>query len=345
MSESRGTAKLRETIVPFTTGDGMTCNLVHVQGDTPPTKGPVVLAAGSGVRAHIFRAPIPVTIVDDLVANGYDVWLENWRASIDLPPSQWTLDHGAVYDHPAAVATVLRETGADRMKAVVHCQGSCSFIMSALAGLLPQVETIVSNAVSIHTIVPPGSRLKLLTLPAIGIMTNHVNPRWGVDAPTIAAKLIRLAGQMSYRDCDNAVCRQVSYTYGRLWRHENIDERTHAWIADEFGRVPIEFFRQMARSVRRGHLVSTGAFRELPDDFAAQAPRTDARFALLAGERNVCFLPRSQAASYDYLNRYRKNYHSLNVLPGYAHLDVFFGRNSARDVFPLIRAELERPVH
>jgi hypothetical protein len=33
----------------------------------------------------------------------------------------------------------------------------------------------------------------------------------------------------------------------------------------------------------------------------------------------------------------------VHVLPGYSHLDVFFGRHAARDVFPLIRAELERP--
>jgi hypothetical protein len=179
-------------------------------------------------------------------------------------------------------------------------------------------------------------------------MTDYLNPRWGVNAPTIPAKLVRLAGRATHSACDNEVCKQVSYTYGSgdpaLWRHENIDEATHAWIAGEFGMVPTTFFAQMARCVRRGNLVSTGRFRELPNDFAAQAPKTDARFALFSGEQNLCFLPTSQLASYDFLNRFRKNYHSVNVLPGYSHLDMFFGRDSARDVFPLIRAELERPV-
>ena len=32
----------------------------------------------------------------------------------------------------------------------MHCQGSTSFAMSAAAGLLPEVSTIVSNAVSLH---------------------------------------------------------------------------------------------------------------------------------------------------------------------------------------------------
>jgi hypothetical protein len=349
MSDSRGRAPLRETIVPFTAGDGMQCNLVHVQGEREPTKGPVILVHGAGVRANIFRAPLATTIVDDLVDNGYDVWLENWRASIDLPPNPWTLDKAAVHDHPAAVATVQRATGADRLKAIVHCQGSCSFVMSALAGLVPQVDTIVSNAVSIHPVVPPGSKLKLnAVLPAIRMITPYLNPHWGKHAPTMVAKLVRLAGSITHSGCDNEVCKQVSFTYGSgdpaLWRHENIDDATHAWIGEEFGAVPVAFFRQMARCVRRGRLVSVDGFRELPADFAAAPPQTDARFALFAGDMNLCFLPASQTATYDHLNRVRKNYHSLHVLPGYSHLDVFFGRNSARDVFPLIRAELERPA-
>jgi hypothetical protein len=31
------------------------------------------------------------------------------------------------------------------------------------------------------------------------------------------------------------------------------------------------------------------------------------------------------------------------VLPGYGHLDVFIGKDAARDVFPLMLEELDRP--
>ena len=84
-----------ETVVPFTAGDGFRCNLIHVQGERSPTKGPVLLVHGAGVRANIFRARVQVTLVDFLTKHGYDVWLENWRASIDLPPNRWTLDQAA----------------------------------------------------------------------------------------------------------------------------------------------------------------------------------------------------------------------------------------------------------
>ena len=90
-----------------------------MKGETAPHKGPVLLVHGAGVRANIFRAPVKTTIVDYLIANGYDVWLENWRASIDLPPNTWTLDQAALYDHPEAVKTVVEQTGWDEIKALM----------------------------------------------------------------------------------------------------------------------------------------------------------------------------------------------------------------------------------
>jgi len=336
-----------ERVVPFRAGDGFQCNLLHVRGEKPPTKCPVLLVHGAGVRANIFRAPVQTTIVDYLIEHGYDVWLENWRASIDLTPNAWTLDQAAVYDHPQAVKTVVKETGCSEVKAIIHCQGSTSFAMSAVAGLLPEVRTIVSNAVSLHPVVPAFSRLKLnVALPFISLITPHLNPQWGVHAPTLAAKVISLMVALVHHECDNAVCKQVSFTYGSgfpaLWSHDNLNAATHEWLKREFAEVPISFFQQIARCVRRGHLLSVEGKRELPIDFATQPPQTDARFALLSGEDNLCFLPESQRRTHEFLDRYRRNYHTLHVLPKYGHLDIFMGQGAARDVFPLILAELEK---
>ena len=145
MSDTSSHPALRRRVVPFLAGDGLPLNLVHVRGESLPSRGVVLLVHGAGVRANVFQAPVDTTLVDTLVAQGFDVWLENWRASIDVPPTDWTLDQAALYDHPAAVRTVLAETGADSLQAVIHCQGSTSFMMSAIAGMVPQVDTIVSN--------------------------------------------------------------------------------------------------------------------------------------------------------------------------------------------------------
>ena len=104
---------MNERVVPFRARDGFDANLINVRGLSKPEKGPVLLVHGAGVRANIFRAPSGGTIVDALIEAGYDVWLENWRASIDFEPNEWTLDQAAVHDLPAAVEPVVRETGAE----------------------------------------------------------------------------------------------------------------------------------------------------------------------------------------------------------------------------------------
>jgi hypothetical protein len=340
-----------DRVVPFQADDGLPLNLVHVRGGNAPTREPVLLVHGAGVRGNIFRAPVETTVVDALLDAGHDVWLENWRASIDLPPSDWTLDQAARYDHPAAVRTVLAETGADRMKAVIHCQGSTSFMMSACAGLVPQVDTIVSNAVSLHTIVPRWSRAKLrYAVPVIRRLLRALDPSWGREPPPqLVPLLLTMLVRTVHRECHNDVCKMVSFTYGSgfpaLWRHENLDGPTHdRFIPEEFGRVPLTFFEQMARCVERGHLVSVEDLPGLPRDYTAQEPQTDARFVFLAGAQNECFTAESQVRSHRFLSQFRPGHHALHVLPGYSHLDVFMGRDAARDVFPLIVEELDRSV-
>jgi hypothetical protein len=343
-----GENDLVERVVPFEAGDGMRCTLVNVRSERrEPSRGPVLLVHGAGVRANIFRPPVATTLVDYLVERGYDVWLENWRASMELTPSEWTLDHAAVHDHPRAVRKVVDETGADELKAVIHCQGSTSFMMSAVAGLVPEVKTIVANAVSLHTVIPGFSRFKIRRVaPLVARLTPYMDPRWGEQPPDLTAKTLALVVRITHRECRNSVCRMASFTYGSgaptLWRHEQIDEPTHDWIRGEFGAVPFSFFAQMARCVEAGHLVSVTGHPALPESFVAQAPQTDARFALLAGDLNRCFLPIGQRRTHEFLERFGPGRNALHVLPGYGHLDVLIGKNAARDTFPVIAGELER---
>ncbi len=347
MSDNGTAGGREERVVPFTTDDGFDLNLINVRGERPPTREPVILVHGAGVRANIFRAPVERTIVDALIDKGYDVWLENWRASIDFAPNHWTLDQAARFDHPAAVDTVVAETGHDHLKAIIHCQGSTSFAMSACAGLIPQVDTIVTNAVSLHTVVPAWSKVKSnYALPVVRRLLPYLDPGWGDHPPTVVTKALTLAVKAAHHECDNTVCKQVSFTYGSgnpaLWRHENLNDATHGpWLGQEFGHVPVTFFQQMARCIRAGHLVSYEHLAGLPEDYVAQPPQTDARFVFFTGEKNLCFLPESQRRSYEWMSRYRPGYHALHVLASYSHLDMFLGRSAARDVFPLMLDELE----
>lgn len=347
MSQATTREDHRTQLHPFPALDGRPLSLVNVRGRAEPTRGPVILVHGAGVRAELFRPPVERTLVDALIDEGWDVWLLNWRASIDLEPTSWTLDDAAAYDHPAAVRYVLDATGAETTRAVIHCQGSTSFMMSAVAGLVPEVDTIVSNAVSLHTVVPKLSTMKIGWMaPAIARLLPHVSPAWGDNPRGFLQRMMVAFVRATHHECDNTVCKMVSFTYGSgwpaLWSHDNLDDATHEWIRHEFAEVPMTFFAQMNRCIRAGHLVPVSERPGLPSSYVNQAPQTDARFVLLAGEDNKCFRPESQARTFDFLERHRPGRDTLHVLKGYGHLDVFLGKDAAKDTYPLILEELAR---
>jgi pimeloyl-ACP methyl ester carboxylesterase len=335
-------------VVKFFAGDGMRLDLLHyaAAGDAPMR--PVLLVHGAGVSAGLFTPPVATSLVSTLLAAGYDVWAENWRASIDLAPNQWTLDQAALYDHPRAVETMLRETGAETCQAIVHCQGSTSFMMSAVAGLVPEVTTILSNGVALHPVIPKQTLAKLrFSLPSLYRLVDYMDPQWGNHADTLMGLLIKAWVLGTHHECDNNVCRLTSFIHGTgrptLWRHENLNQATHEWVKRAFGKVPTSFFEQIYKCVKAGHTIGVENLPSMPRDFGTgPRPQTDARMVFFAGTENICFLPDSQLKSFQYFDRIRPGYHGLHMLPGYGHLDPFIGELASRDVFPLMLAELEK---
>ncbi len=341
--------ELTEERIPFQSADGVECDVTHVRGPKAPTKGPVLLVHGVGVRVEIWRPPTPYTLVDALVDAGYDVWMETWRASMDVPNNTWTLDQAAVLDHPLAVKTVIEHSGATEIQAITHCQGSTSFMMSACAGLIPEVRTVVASAVTLHPVVPKIAKLKLkYVVPPVSRLLGYMDPQWGRrGAPWILPKAVTAYAKLSRRKCDNGVCKVASFMFGAgdptLWTHEQLSPEVHEWTKGEFGAAPLTFFKQIASCVDRGYLHTVDGRPELPENFIDQAPETDARFSFITGGLNNCFLPVSQERTFAFFDKHAPGRHSLHIVPGYGHLDVFVGKNAHRDWFPLIVGELDKP--
>jgi len=331
-------------IIEFEALDGFKCNLKHLIS-TDTTKGPVLLVHGAGVRADIFNPPNPKTLIQCLAEEGYDVWMENWRGSIDLPPNEWDLDQVARNDHPAAVRKVVELTGHQEIKAIIHCQGSTSFMISAVLGLIPEVKVIISNAVSLHPIVPKYSLFKLCGyIPLVQQLFTYLNPQWAIHAPDFKARMLRTIVQATHHEKDTLVGKFVSFIYGAgfpaLWRLENLNEATLLWIQHEFAHVPLSFFYHIRKSVNKGVLVPY--INNGIENYAPPKIKTDARIVLFAGKKNKCFLADSQKATFDYLQSINPDKHGLYIMEEYSHLDIFFGKNAHQDIFPLMIKELNQ---
>jgi hypothetical protein len=350
--ELPGRPSLRRRIVPFAVKD-RELNLHHIRGPDTPTRGPVLLICGLAMRANSFYdMPSRTTLVDALVERGYDVWVENWRTSIDFPAQDYTLDRAAAYDHPGAVQKVREETCRDRFDAMAHCMGSASLTMSVLAGLVPELRRVVSSAVSLHIDLALRSRSRLSTLmPLTALVLRGTDPQWAARAPSLAAAGLAGWGRFVRRDYQNPLNAATAYFYGgdaeALWQRANVDDDTLEWLGREFGYAPFSFFRQIRRSARKGHLVPVEGLPELPrklierDRNKTPRPPEDTQFTFLAGTRNRFFLPDGQLQTYKHFNDLQPRHHSKIWLDGYSHFDVLIGRRAHRDVFPRIIGALE----
>jgi cholesterol oxidase len=324
----------------FTTPDKVHLKLTRFRGGD---RGPVILSHGLGVSSLIFSIDtIDTNLLEYLSTHGFDVWLLDYRASVDLPASkgQFSGDDIAKYDYPAAVAKVCELTGASSVQMVAHCFGSTTFCMSMLQGL-KGVRSAVCSQVATHIVAPEATKIKTgLHVPdfldKLGVRSltadADANEGWMEKLYDRALELYPIG-----ESCHSAVCRRITFLYAPLYQHAELNEATHEALHEMFGQACVKSFEHLARMTRVGHLVDfTGLEVYLPNLNRMAIP-----ISFIHGAENECFLPQSTQITYDLLRKTNGNdLYERHVVPGYGHIDCIFGKDAAVDVYPLILSHL-----
>lgn len=326
----------------FETSDGVELKLTRFRGGP---KGPVLLSPGFGTSALAYTIDTTATNLPEfLFEHGYDVWVFDYRASPDLPSArtQFTLDDIATKDYPAAVRTVRQITGAESIQVMAHCVGSLTFLMGMTAGL-EGVRSAVCSALTLHPVAPPLNKIKAglglaNVLSVLGVDTlstdfdTHSN--W-IDR--LYDKLLRL--YPTQERCNSPVCRRILFMYGEVYDHDQLNNATHDALHEMFGVANMTTFKHITTMLRAGHAVNA----EGAEDYLPHVDRLRLPIAFLHGEKNRLFLPAGSEATYELLRATNgpENY-VRHVIPDYAHMDCFLGKNASRDVYPIILAELDK---
>ena len=303
-------------------------------------KGPVMLATGFGMSTRSFLAPtVEVNFTEFLAKAGYDVWLFDYRAGIDLPSSRtsFTIDDIALRDWPVAVAKVLEVTGRDDVQAFGHCVGSLSLQMAVLAGLTG-VRSAVCAQAPLHPVTSAFNQLKsglhvAEALEGIGLRT--VAPTIIPSLPNaLLDTLFRALPMPAEQECGQAVCRWINAIYGCTHHHAQLNDATHRALNEMFGVGNLEALRHLALMMRAGAAVTRGGgndYFEHPERFA------DTKLLLLQGQQNYIFHPSGTLRTLRWLRDHNRHGHYERiVLPHYAHLDAIVGARAAVDVYPRI---------
>ena len=326
----------------FLTDDHVVLRLTRFKGGG---KGPVMLSPGYGTSSLAFLIDtVDTNLPEYLYANGYDVWLLDYRASPALPSAktQFTLDDVATRDYPAAVAQVRAITGARDVQIMAHCIGSLTFLMSMMSGKLGGIRSAVCSQVGFFPATSPENKFKAAIdvgsfFKHIGIdtLTTDFNPsHWG-DA--IEDGLLKMAAALG-PPCNSAVCRRIWLIYGEVYGHEQLNEATHEAIHEMFGIGDITTFKHLLTMIRAGQVVDAkGNDVYLPNIERLKIPLT-----FFQAMNNHLFLPEGTERSYELLvARNGASGYSRVQVPNYHHMDCFVGKNAAEDIYPLILAQLD----
>jgi cholesterol oxidase len=327
----------------FKTNDGVQLRLTRYQGGT---KGPVILSHGLGVSSLIFSIDtIGTNLLEYLFAHGFDVWLLDYRASIDLPSSytQFSGDEIATQDYPAAVNKVREVTSAESVQMVAHCFGSTTFFMAMLAGL-QGVRSAVCSQIATNIVAPTMTRIKTglhmpSVLDALGVDSLNAyvdtNAKWYEKLYDRALELVPM--QLEER-CNNATCHRITFMYSNLYEHDQLNEATHEALHEMFGIANTASFEHLAELVRKGHLVAANG----EEVYMAHLDRLAIPISFIHGAENNCFLPESTELTVKLLGEKNgSKLYTRHVIPNYGHIDCVYGKNAVNDVYPFILHHLE----
>lgn len=321
--------------------DGTPLRMTRWQGGS---EGVVLLVHGLGMSGRIFSIDTVATnLVECLVEAGHDVWVLDSRASIDLPSSEgsFNADHLAEDDLPAAVATVRELTGDAAMDVVAHGLGATTLLMSLVNGL-DGVRSAVCSQGGLHVATPRTARFKAgLHLPEVmklmggRTLRADTGGRAGWRNRLFDSALRMLPVELEER-CSNPVCRRITFMYGPLFEHDQLNVDTHDALHELFGVVSLEAFGHVTRMVRAGHAVKADGSSWLRDLDRLALPVT-----FIHGDENACFSKESTLRTVADLEEANgPDLYRHVVVPDYGDVDCLIGKNAARDVFPHILEHL-----
>ncbi len=324
------------------TSDGVELKLTRYRGGD---RGPLLLAHGLGVSSLIFSIDtIETNAVEFLVEQGFDVWLLDYRASIELESASTTFsgDDVALIDYPAAVDRVRQLTGARTIQAFVHCFGASTFMMAMLSGL-EGVRSAVCSQIATDVIAGPATRFKInlrfpevLQLMGVRQLDARVAERSrGFDR--FFGQVVKHWPLPSHARCEDPVCRRISFMYGPLYRHEQLNSATHRRLGDLFGPANMKCLHHLGLMVRKKRIVDSAG----RDTYAPQVGRLAIPILFIHGSLNDCYLPQSTQLAYDRLSEANgKELYERREIPGFGHIDCIFGKDASTDVFPHVAEHL-----
>jgi pimeloyl-ACP methyl ester carboxylesterase len=311
------------------TDDGCEVALHRYRPEPAGPAAPVLLVPGLGANRLNYDLTDDTSLARYLAAAGYDAWVVELRGrGLSTRPRlfsglhyDWSFDEYAERDLPAALATVARVTGARRAHLLGFSSGALA-CYAAMTGPKPPLE--VASLVALggpSTFKRAGSHVSGRVLRNIRWLRHRFLMR--VLAP--------VSGYWH------------PYPIQLIHNPENMDGQTQR-------RAMVNLIANFSRNelLQYGDWLEHDVFRSIDHrrDYRAELPRITAPSLFLAGPRDVLAPPDAVKDAFEAVSSTDKRFLILSRAQGfsvnYGHFDMLLGTHARKDVFPVIRAWLDR---
>ncbi|KAL1635047.1 hypothetical protein SLS58_010442 [Diplodia intermedia] len=364
--------------ITLTARDGVTSTLrtwaPTTTATSPSNKRAILMIPGASVSHAIFALPtVRTNAVEYLTARGHTVSVLSHRFSATPECAAGGTAFEARLDVLAALQHLRAHASRDedqheqqgqgqqqqkKIYIVAHCMGAVATAIGLLDGTVPAawLAGLAVTQVFAHLVFGRWNALKAgnpcLPRAYAGIAGSPWFPMAageGEKETKTAAAAVQRAIDQALRFypveggaevCRSAVCHRFSLTYGRCWQHANLNRATHERLAEVLGGVHMRMLAETMGMGRVGRVLDgEGADTVVTDEGLERLRGLPILF--VSGGANVVFDPESTFITYDLLRRrFGPDLYHRRVVPGYGHLDTWMGKDSARDVFPIMEEHI-----
>lgn len=355
--------ELEVPVRQFKTGETQSTIPLLLTNYSNPGKPPVLMLHGLAQGSQIFWTDsLEHNLANTFFANGFDVWLVDYRLSNHVLPSlqdkDWSIDEIAQFDIPLAIDAVLEATEKKQLAIVAHCVGACGLAMAALRDktLGKKISAAVTNAIHPWVISSPGNRFraKLGGFYREWVPQELLNP---IPSTTDTAiqnvtdrlgfGLARIAEDGNHDDHKhygddpvvNSICDRMTFLYGRMWNHRNLAPETHNAFLDMLGPAPIGVYQHLYHFTREQRITDSQGENIYLNKSTIQSNWTFPILFVHGGDSRV-FNPHSARRSAKRLSTTLHEKHGAaapavdcKIYPDYGHMDVIFGKEAHQNCF------------
>jgi pimeloyl-ACP methyl ester carboxylesterase len=319
------------------TRDGWRLALYRYEPPARSHRTPVLLCHGMSSNRWNMDAPGRLSLARYLSRRGYDAWVVELRgAGHSTRPTwwngkryRWTFEDYLQHDAPAALLTVLRETGARQVHWVGHSMGG----MIAYGLLMGPIAAKIASAVTLGspTMSDVGHPLLDFGLPYRSLL-RYVPDR--VPLGTLGWLTAPFAGLL---------LRWLSADIAQLgWHPGNADVRLlRTLMLTAVDDIPASLLREFAR----WYDAKTMSDRYQMFDFTEHLERITTPILIVAGSQDGLTPVRDLERVYERVASRDKAFEVIGIAQGYkhdySHADLVLGLHAPNDVFPVITGWLD----